>query len=236
MYGEHPLNPASVQLPENIEHVPAAEEFAQKMLDISKDVQQHIVIAQERQKKQADKHRRHEEFQVGDRVLLSTQNIRFKLAVPKLTAKRVGPFPIVKKISSVAYKLQLPAHWKIHDVFHVSLLTRYQQSGRFHTEATQYPEPDIVDGEEEYEVEAILGKRTLKRGRGFRNEYLVKWKGFPAEHNTWESAANLTHCEEALEEWQQRETGVHEDAHFSEEGEDVTITNVRGARTRGRGA
>lgn len=96
------------------------------------------------------------------------------------------------------------------------------------------PEPELIEGELEYEVEAIIGER-LFRGR---TQYLVKWQGHHIENATWEPEGNLTHCDEVLQEWKQRSipAAVREDAHVSEEGEDVTYSGVRGAQSRGRGS
>ena len=56
-------------------------------------------------------------------VLLSTENLQLKKGMArKLTDKWAGPFKILKKLSSVAYELELPKTWKIHPVFHISLL------------------------------------------------------------------------------------------------------------------
>ena len=43
----------------------------------------------------------------------------------KLSPRYCGHYEIVKKIGAVAYKLKLPAHLKVHDVFHVNLLNSY---------------------------------------------------------------------------------------------------------------
>ena len=46
------------------------------------------------------------------------------------------------------------------------------------------PPPELVDGEEEFEVENILGHRYFGRRRNL--QYLIKWKGYPTADNTWE--------------------------------------------------
>ena len=52
-------------------------------------------------------------------------------------------------------------------------------------------------GEEDYEVESILDQR----GAGRALEYLVKWKGWPAEDSTWEPKSALADCPDVLKEW-----------------------------------
>ena len=57
------------------------------------------------------------------------------------------------------------------------------------------PDPEEVEGEEEYEVEEIL-KSRMNRGK---LEYLVKWKGYSNADNTWEPRGNLKNAEEVVE-------------------------------------
>ena len=63
---------------------------------------------------------------VGDLVLLSTRNLRMKGTPTKLQCRLVGPFKIIKVIGQQAYRLALPEDWKIHPVFHVSLLKNWR--------------------------------------------------------------------------------------------------------------
>jgi hypothetical protein len=99
-----------------------------------------------------------QEYKEGEKVWLEGTNIKRPYDSPKLSPRRYGPFEVVAKISPVAYKLHLPETWQIHDVFHASLLTPFtetEEHGRNFIE----PPPDEIEGEEEWEVEQILGKR-----------------------------------------------------------------------------
>ena len=99
-----------------------------------------------------------DQFKVGDRVWLEAKNLNLPYQTPKLAPKCHGPFVINKRISPVAYQLQLPPTWTVHDVFHAGLLTPYRETKEHGANFTK-PPPEIVDGEEEYEVEAILDHR-----------------------------------------------------------------------------
>ena len=104
-------------------------------------------------------------------------------------------------MSAVAYRLELPLTMRaIHPVFHVSLLRPYRHDGN-----VQPPPPAIeVEDELEYEVEAILDKR-FRRYRSRRvAEFLIKWRGYGHEHNSWELLANLDNCAELLQEFELR--------------------------------
>jgi hypothetical protein len=89
-------------------------------------VRQHLLRAQERMKRQADKHRVESQFAVGDMVFLKLQPYVQSSVAPranhKLAFKFFGPYRILKRIGKVAYRLQLPDSVSVHLVFHVSQL------------------------------------------------------------------------------------------------------------------
>ena len=58
-------------------------------------------------------------------VWLEAKNIALTYGSSKLAPRCHGPFKITHVISPVAYELKLPKHWKIHPIFHASLLTPY---------------------------------------------------------------------------------------------------------------
>ena len=95
--------------------------------------------------------------------------------------KREGPFPITKVLGPVTYWLQLPAMWRIHNVFHTALLRPYKENEVYGENYTE-PPPELVEGEEVYEVETILSHR--RRGRGY--QYFIKWWGYPISDASWE--------------------------------------------------
>ena len=65
-------------------------------------------------------------YQIGDLVMLSGQNISIQRPSQKYSAKAHRPFKVVKVLSRSAVRLELPKRWKIHDVFHASLLEPYR--------------------------------------------------------------------------------------------------------------
>ena len=126
-------------------------------------------------------------FNRGDRVWLEATNLSFPNRPRKFSPKWEGPFEIEQVLSLLSYKLKIPEAWRIHPVFHASLLTPFRQTDSHGPSFTQ-PPPDIIDNQEEYEVEAILSHR----GNGNRRRYLVKWLGYPSSENQWLPEAELS--------------------------------------------
>ena len=108
----------------------------------------------------------------------------------KLAPKRYGPFPITKRISVTTYALKLPPQWRIHPVFHASLLMPYKETP---IHGTNFPEPppDLIEGEPEWEVEQIVNTRRYWN----QTQFLIKWKGYFDAHNSWEPEKNLNATE-----------------------------------------
>jgi hypothetical protein len=132
-------------------------------------------------------------FSKGDRVWLEAKNLHLGYPNCKLAPKRKGPFVITEVLSPVTYKLSLPVQWRIHPVFHATLLSPFKETD-VHGPNFIKPPPDIVDGEEEYEIEAIVGHR----GSASRCSYHVKWNGFPSSENEWMTERQLGNASEIL--------------------------------------
>ena len=140
------------------------------------------------------------QYKAGDQVWLEGKNLKFPHQVTKLAPKQYGPFKIIKEISPVAYQLQLPLTWTIHDVFHMSLLSPYSETPTHGPNFSQ-PPPDLIGGEEEYEVESIKAHHYFWQNK--RLQFLIRWKGYPESNNTWEPADSV-HAPDLVKEYKQR--------------------------------
>jgi hypothetical protein len=193
-YGCTPQTPLSVQLEAAS---PIASDWVQTVHQTLGLARQALAGAQQRQKDYANLSRRDVEHSIGDKVMLKTKNLTLKPAGSrKLWPRFVGPFAITARIGPVAYKLELPASMgNVHDVFHVSLLEKYNEDGRH-----QPPPPPVeIDENFEFEVQTILAHRVRRyRGNSQRTEYLIDWKGYAQEHRTWEPEVNLANAKDLL--------------------------------------
>jgi len=136
-------------------------------------------------------------FKKGEQVWLDRRNLKIGYQSRKLAPKREGLFTITEALGLVTYHLQLPNQWRIHDIFHASLLSPYHETEAYDPNFVK-PPPDLIEGEEEYEIEAITNHK--KWGRGY--QYLVKWKGYSISDNTWEPPSNLKNAREILNDYQ----------------------------------
>jgi hypothetical protein len=82
------------------------------------------------------------------------QRISLPYGLINLAPRRHGPFVIEEVRSPVVYHLRLPPQWNIHPVFHASLLMPYIETME-HGKNYLRPPPDMIEGEEQYKVEAI---------------------------------------------------------------------------------
>ncbi|KAK3511404.1 hypothetical protein QTP70_007228 [Hemibagrus guttatus] len=124
-------------------------------------------------------------FRPGQKVWLSTRDIRLRLPCRKLSPRFIGPFTILKQINPGTYKLQLPPGYCIHPTFHVSLLKPHYPSVSPSTEpgdgAAEPPLPFLLDDGTTYEVKEILDSQR----HGGQLEYLVDWEGYGPEERSW---------------------------------------------------
>jgi hypothetical protein len=195
--GYHPNSVSTVTPRATESDNPTADDMVKRLRDIHAQLALDIADASATQARFYNKKRKKApDFKDGEPVWLLRRNIKTTRPCDKLDYKRLGPFPIVKKIGKAAYRLKLPSSMRVHPVFHVSLLARVRPNdipGR-----VQEPSPPIiVDDQEEYEVEEVLDSRIRRR----KLQYLVHWKGWPVSARTWEPCENLVHAQDLVGEF-----------------------------------
>ena len=140
--------------------------------------------AQKLQKQAHNKGIKPRNYAFSKKVWLNSKFIKTKQN-RKLEAKFFGPFRVLHPIGKQAYKLDLPKKWRIYDVFYVSLLEKDSpRKGR------EFSMPEFEPGnDKEYEMEAILDSAVYTKEVDrhlLELYYLVAWKGYSEEENTWE--------------------------------------------------
>jgi hypothetical protein len=132
-------------------------------------------------------------FIIGQKVWLEARNLKM-IYNKKIAPKREGPFIITNVLSPLMYSLDLPPTWRIHNAFHVFLLTLYVEND-VHGPNYMRPPADLAEPEEpEWEVDRIVGHRKC----GHIYQYHVLWKGYPITEATWEPEAVFEHAQETL--------------------------------------
>jgi len=186
-YANYGYHPAMIDPPSSEPLNPTSTVYAHWMQTIHDESQKGLEAAQEQMRRYADPARKEPPaYRVGDLVMLNGRNIKTRRPSKKLDHKNHGPFQIEKIVSPLAIRLTLPRKWKIHNVFHVSLLEPYRTS-----EHRVPPDPsrvlreaDDIGQSEEYDVEEVMSSVEHGRGNNKRILYLVKWLDYP-ERKDW---------------------------------------------------
>jgi hypothetical protein len=159
-------------------HNPASKVYAHWMHTVHDQARKGLESAQDRMCRYVDPTcKQAPAYQISNLVMLNGRNIQTRRTSRKLDHKNHGPFQIERIVSPLAVKLTLPRKWKIHDVFHVSLIEPFHQSE--HREppnaAKVLCEADDIEQSEKYDVDEVMA--STKKGR--RVLYLVKWLDYP---------------------------------------------------------
>lgn len=149
---------------------------------VRKDALAHLAYSRANMARKYDSTRHERDLKVGDNVYVEN---RSGLRIPgikstKTGPKRFGPFAIKELIGLGAVRLILPPTYRMHDVVsrrHVTLA----HEDPWDRIPSRPPAIVAEDGEEEYEVEAVLDERQYRK----RTQYLVKWLGYPIHESTW---------------------------------------------------
>jgi hypothetical protein len=132
------------------------------------------------------------DYKPGEKVYLDASDIKTTRPSQKLAHRYLGPFVVERKIGPSAYRLRLPTSLsRLHPVFNVVKLLSAPPDPIPGRRSRPPPPPVLVQGEEHYEVEGIIDSRMFRQ----KLQFLVKWKGYGYEENSWVNETEVNAAE-----------------------------------------
>src|SRR5713226_6621496 len=161
--------------------------FISECLDFLSHLQTDLLAAQKMASQNWSANSHPIPYQVGDQVWLEGKNLQTTFPSYKLAPQHHRPFKITSIIQGTLCKLELPPSWKIHPVFHTSLLSPYHETAT-HGPNFTWPPLELIDSNAHYEVEKVLNSWFFHN----RLQYLVNWVGYPDSENLWLATSELS--------------------------------------------
>jgi hypothetical protein len=185
--------------------VEGVREFVGRMKSGLKEARAALTKAKDDMARYYNRHREPApQYKKGDRVFLDASDLKTTRPSQKLAHRFVGPYPVMRSVGNNAYRLKLPPSMKrLHPVFNVVKLKKAPEDPIPGRRAEPPPEPELIDGELEYELEAIMDSRFHYR----KLQFLVSWKGYGREEWQWVDERNVT-APELIEEFYKNNPGA----------------------------
>lgn len=174
-----------------------ARTLAERMKSAWEFAKEQMGKAQERMQTATNRHRTEVDWEVGDRVYLSTKNLKTQRPSRKLSEQWTGPFEILEKVG-YSYRLRLPAGSNIHDVFAPDVLKKASEDPLTGQESAQ-PPGEIIAGEREWELEEILAVKLVRKTL----KYQASWVGYDPDP-AWYPASNFMGSPHKLRDFHER--------------------------------
>lgn len=177
------------------------------------DVADSIAFAQMNAKFHYDRKHQPLNMRVGDEALIRLHRgydiPSTAVLGPKLSQQYTGPFKVTERVGRLAYRLDLPSHWRIHPVLSVAQLEPATSDDPFHRPRPDHPDSVFVEGDtatvKSFEIERLINKRqTARRG----SEYLVRWKGYGPEYDVWRNLPELGDAMDLVDDYEKSLTAT----------------------------
>ena len=199
-------------MPDAPEHTPIRPRRAQHLIASMVDYRPSIIDAQDAialaamtMKRYYDDRHTPKYFDIGSFVHL---RLHKGYQVPGITYRKtgqqaVGPFKVLERIGTLAYRLELPPNLRVHPVISIAHLEPATDPTEDPYQRRPPAVPFMVDGLNEWKIERLLQKRRIRCGHGWSTQYLVRWVNSGPEHDQWIPDHRLMHAPELVQEFEQ---------------------------------
>jgi hypothetical protein len=130
--------------------------------------------------------------------MLSTPNLKLlNQSSNKFRSRYIGPYKVIDKISSQAYKFELPTSMKIHPVFHISLVKEFNSLSLYLEIPDDIPSYSnyFVYGDDMFYAHSIVEHKITPNpatyAKGPTLLFKVKWEGYDSSEDSWEPYENV---------------------------------------------
>jgi hypothetical protein len=186
--------------------------FTNKALNhdyLRKKAQDAINWAQMQNKAHYDRRHTSLFLKIDEWVLLRLHHEYFvsssKNMTKKIFAQYIESFKIIQRIERLIYRLNVSSDWKIHSVFFVAQLESASDSAKdFFNRSRSTHSSSVTDTQNEYEIERILNKRTVKRDHDYFIEYLIRWLNYESEWDRWYNVKNLANAKDLIVDYEKK--------------------------------
>ena len=201
-YSYHPVytNQAS---PEQVHTLP---DHLHQIHEVQAHCQLAIEKAQKAYKQYADHGRQDLSFTIGDKVWLESYNLSTDALSKKLAAKHLSPYMVLGLVGPASYCLDIPVSWKVHNIFHVGLLSWTKEDTIPGRVPASQPTVKIQD-QELWVIDQFVNSRW------FRGKFQLKirWEDQGEEQDDWRDYETLRAETQAWHEELQAGEEIRED-------------------------
>ena len=198
-HGRHPTLPALVNHPNQSS---VATDFVNNLKTSIIEARDHVIRSRAARADERVTDLTPHTFQVGDKVLLSTANYNLKLPSQKLAPRFIGPLKVLEIRGPNTVKIEVPPRLQaIQPLQNISHLRPYHERPAEIGPPPVTQDPELIDGEEEFEVEDILAHRNT----GNKIQYLVRFATYGPEDDLWLPARILANAQNTLEAYWKRQ-------------------------------
>ena len=201
-YGYHPVY-TDCASPEQVQTLP---DRLHQIHEVQARCQLAIEKAQKVYKQYANHGRQDLSFAIGDKVWLESYNLSTDAPSKKLAVKRLGPYTVLELVGPASYHLDIPVSWKVHNVFHVGLLSRTKED----TIPSRVPAPQPTIKIQDQELWVI---DQFVNSCWFRGKFQLKirWEDQGEEQDDWRDYNTLRAETQAWQEELQAGEEIGED-------------------------